>query len=142
MSKTFPFQSGSCLCHRSTDYDMIGGDHGQYENVKGAKVMIPRGSSRVIPSAPYATTVLNRTNSKQFMNTNLGVGYSTTGGANKNHNKKHHKKKHHSNEHHGKKHHSNEHHGKKHHNNEHHNNEHHGKKHHGKKHHGNCETSR
>jgi len=93
MSKTFPFQSGSCLCKRSTDYDMIGGGDGQYECVKGAKVMIPKGSSRVIPSAPYATTVLNRTNAKQFMDTNLGVGYATTGGAK--HNNRHNKKKRH-----------------------------------------------
>ena len=84
-SFTKPFNSGCGICRPSTDYvnyyKATGGGNGQYEDVVGAKVMIPKGVSVTPMTAPTATTLLNRSNDPNFVNQNLGINWATTGGS-------------------------------------------------------------
>lgn len=84
-SFTKPFISGCGICRPSTDYvnyyNATGGGDGQYEDVVGAKVMIPKGVSVTPMTAPTATTLLNRSNDPNFVKQNLGIDWATTGGS-------------------------------------------------------------
>ena len=77
MSWQGDFQSGACTCHRSTDYDAVGGAD-DYEATKGAQSLINGVGYSQQPSTT-ATQRLRNTGA-DFDENNMGITYDTTGG--------------------------------------------------------------
>lgn len=75
MSGWQDFQSGACMCKRSTDYDSIRGGADDYESTIGAKSLL-NGNGYTMDPNQTASQRLTGMN----MESNMGITYSTSGG--------------------------------------------------------------
>ena len=75
MSGWTDFQSGACMCKRSTDYDSIRGGADDYESTIGAKSLL-NGNGYTMDPNQTASQRLTGMN----MESNMGITYSTSGG--------------------------------------------------------------
>ena len=69
------FQSGACMCKRSTDYDSIRGGADDYESTIGAKSLL-NGQGYTMDPSKTASQRLTGLNMEQ----NMGIPYATSGG--------------------------------------------------------------
>ena len=75
MSEWTDFQSGACMCKRSTDYDSIRGGADDYESTIGAKSLL-NGQGYTMEPNQTASQRLAGLNQEA----NMGITYSTSGG--------------------------------------------------------------